>query len=569
MVIKPSSFIASITHYIKRVSDLVGSLSFRERALFWPLFWISLISFVALITFANNKFLVSVPLAGGSFTEGIVGRPGFINPVLALSDTDKDLVQLVYSGVVRRAPNGEFIPDLAKDISVSSDGLSYTVTLKDDLVWHDEKPLTARDILFTIQKIQDPLLKSPLQASWDGVIVELVSNEVITFSLNNPYALFFDNLAVGILPEHIWNNFAIEDFNNNLFNTEPIGSGPYKIGHIKRDGAGIVKEYELSSFSNFSLGEPYIETIRLKFFSDEETPLSALKEKDIDSLAGIKPKDAQTLSQENIKPFPLTRIFAIFLNQNKLKTFINEAVREALFFGVDRKKIVDAVLFGFGTPLSEPLPFGSFGHQGISSEKSKKEVMDILTGDDWKINENGVFEKKDEELSFTLATANVPELKSVAEEIQKQWQEIGVRVDIKIFEIGDLNQEIIRPREFDSLLFGEIAGRDPDPFAFWHSSQRLDPGLNIALYTNISADKLLEEIRTTQDRKDRLEIYKSFTEEIEKEIPAVFIYAPQYIYKTPEKIKNIMPFPITLGSERFINVYEWYINTDTVWKIFL
>jgi peptide/nickel transport system substrate-binding protein len=564
-----SSLINYFSLYIRKTIRLVDNLSFKERIIFWPLFWVGLISLSVFVMFLGDKFLVSIPRAGGSFTEGIVGRPGFINPVLALSDTDKDLVQLVYSGLVRRAPNGEFIPDLAKDVSVSSDGLIYTITLKEDLSWHDGKPLTARDVLFTIQKIQDPLLKSPLQASWDGVETEILNDNTITFSIDNSYALFFDNLTVGILPEHIWNNFATEDFNNNLFNTEPVGSGPYKIKHIKRDRAGLVKEYELSSFPNFSLGEPYIKTIRLKFFSDEDAALSALESNDVDSLSSIKPEDTKNLSREILKQFPLARTFAVFLNQNKVKMFADKSVREALYAGIDRKKIIDTVLFGFGSPLFEPLPEGSFGHQKIISQKSKIDTKNILTENGWELNENGIFEKKREELSFTLATANIPELKAIAEEIAHQWQEVGVKATVKIFEIGDLNQEIIRPREFNALLFGEITGRDPDPFAFWHSSQRLDPGLNIALYTNISADKLLEEIRTTQEREKRLSVYKAFTKEVEKDLPALFIYSPYYLYKTPEQIKNISPFPITLGSERFINIYEWYINTDTVWKIFL
>ena len=127
---------------------------------------------------------------------------------------------------------------------------------------------------------------------------------------------------------------------------------------------------------------------------------------------------------------------------------------------------------------------------------------------------------------------------------------------------------MIRQRKYDALFFGEIIGRESDPFAFWHSSQRNDPGLNIALYANITADKLLEEGRTIFDKKERATIYKQFQEEIAKDIPAVFIYSPDFIYIIPHKIKGLHTGIITVPSERFLDIHTWYIETDNVWKIF-
>jgi peptide/nickel transport system substrate-binding protein len=172
-------------------------------------------------------------------------------------------------------------------------------------------------------------------------------------------------------------------------------------------------------------------------------------------------------------------------------------------------------------------------------------------------------------LVFSLSTSNVPELKSAAEAVKSTWEKIGAKVELKIFETGDLNQNVIRPRKYDALLFGEVVGRDPDPFVFWHSSQRNDPGLNIALYTNITADKLLEKARTVSDEEKRKEIYRQFQEEVEKDAPAVFLYSPYFIYIVPHALKGIDDTSgITVPSERFGQIYKWHLGTEKIWKIF-
>lgn len=182
------------------------------------------------------------------------------------------------------------------------------------------------------------------------------------------------------------------------------------------------------------------------------------------------------------------------------------------------------------------------------------------------------FERKTKDgveiLSFSLATSDVPELKAAAQIIVQEWKSIGADVDLKIFETGDLNQNVIRPRKYDTLFFGEIVGRELDLFAFWHSSQRNDPGLNIALYANITADKLLEDARTIADYSKRLTKYEEFEQEIAKDIPAIFVYSPDFIYVVPENINGLELGSVTTPSERFLNVHQWYIETDSVWSFF-
>ena len=169
-------------------------------------------------------------------------------------------------------------------------------------------------------------------------------------------------------------------------------------------------------------------------------------------------------------------------------------------------------------------------------------------------------------LEFSIATSNSEELKSAAKIIKENWEQIGAKVTLNFFDTSDLNQNVIRPRSYDALFFGEIVGRDLDLFAFWHSSQRNDPGLNVALYTNIKADKLLENARTLSTLEERLKKYKEFAQEVEKDTPAVFVYSPDFIYVVPREMQGVDLRPVTIPSDRFLNITEWYTEVDRVWK---
>ena len=162
----------------------------------------------------------------------------------------------------------------------------------------------------------------------------------------------------------------------------------------------------------------------------------------------------------------------------------------------------------------------------------------------------------------------MPELREGAELLKAMWRRIGIETQVQIFGAGDLNQNVIRPRKFDALLFGEIIGRDFDLFAFWHSSQRNDPGLNIAMYTNSSVDKFLEEARRTTNPDKRGENYEKALAVIRNDAPAVFLYSPEFIYVLPQKVRGFARGRTTVPSERFLDVRHWYIETEKVWNSF-
>ncbi len=561
---------------LEKIMNVVRSFSLTEKTLFVIFSIIFIGSGLSMLYKVNRSFLVEVPDYGGSLTEGVVGAPRFINPLLATSDTDRDLTTLIYSGLMKIDDQGKLIPDIAESYTVSDDELNYVFTIKDNVYFHDGEKLTVDDVIYTIEKAQDPELKSPREANWVGVKVERIDDKTIAFNLKQAYAPFLQNTTLGILPRHIWKDASLEEFPFSQYNIKPVGTGPYKIESIAYNDSGLPKEYHLQSFNKYALGKPFITNINIKSYSNENEVISAYKNGDIESLHSISPKQLPNLKieKDEILLSPLPRIFGLFFNQNVAGVFVYKEVRQALDMAADKDAIIEEVLDGYGKSINSPVPTKDIETKvavediALRVEKAKE----LLTKNGWKQNAGGIFEKKETKgttrLSFSISTGNAPELKEAAYLLQKQWQLIGADVEVKIFEIGDLNQNIIKPRKYDALLFGVIVGRDMDIYPFWHSSGRVSPGLNIAMYANVKADRLLENIRKTSDEAEKQTYIDSFNAEIKNDMPAVFTYSPYFIYIVPKKVQNVNLGLLTNPGERFVDVNKWYIETNDVWEIF-
>lgn len=563
------------------IKKAIRSFTLAEKTVFYLFVAIFIISGLLLASDVNKEFLVEVPLRGGNLVEGVVGNPRFINPVLAMSEADRDLTTLVYSGLVRKNSNGEIVNDLAEDVSISTDSLTYTVRLRPDAVFHDNEPVTSDDVEFTIKKILNPALRSPLFGNWSSVAIHKIDEHTISFTLKKPYAPFMEILTVGILPKHIWNNVSDDEFYFSQFNSLPIGSGPYKIDVVERNSGGIPDYYDLTPFEKAVGGVPFIEHLVFRFYPNENGLLDAYDSGEIESMGGISPQNAIALKKSGgeVVAAPLPRVFGVFFNQNQSGVLLNKEVRRALDLATPKESIVENVLLGYATPIDGPLPAGVYpwtSRRATTTDYEERFAMaqNILSNAGWERNpESGILEKKSRTgtltLSFSISTGNAPELKAVAAELAEAWQKLGASVDVLLFETGDLNQNVIRPRRFDALLFGEMVGRDVDMYPFWHSSERNDPGLNIALYANSSVDKKLENIRTTVDPVQKEALLHEFDEEIRSDIPAVFLYTPSFLYTIPDKIHALSLGNIATPKDRFQDIRDWYIETNKVWKIFV
>ena len=570
-----------------RFALVLKAFSDREKQVFFAAMGVLVGTTIILLLGVNRLFMVEVPASGGTLVEGVLNTPAHINPLLATgeigSEADRDLSALIYSGLLRADGKGGFIPDLAQSYTVSKDGLVYTFTLKPDLVWHDGEKITASDVVFTIKTAQDSRMKSPKRASWDGVGIEQEGDLIVRFSLNKPYAPFLENATLGILPEHIWKTIDPNRFDTNKYNREPIGSGPYQFDRVEtttKDGDEIPVSYTLKASGSFALGKPYISTIKVLFYRNDDELVQALVSGEVDAINSIAPKNAEGLKGQGYRVLhtPLPRVLAVFLNQTQSPIFTDIAVRKALALATDKKAIIDKVLAGYGVALDSAIPPGSIGYEPMPVESPREErlataraLLEKAGGkfDDTTKSWSKKVKKETQTLQFDLATSEATELKDVAQELKTSWEELGVQVSVHVFATGDLKETLVRPRKFDALFFGQVLGFGGDPYPFWHSSQRLDPGLNIASYANTRVDKILDDARVEVSDAKRANLYGKFRDEIEKDIPAIFMYAPEFLYVVPEKVLGLSLGTIAIPSERFLNIYEWYIETDSVWKIFV
>ena len=555
----------------------------REKWLFFGLVFGIGISLIGLLSNLYLRQTIVQPRTGGSYTEGLLGQPRYINPILAqTNDADRDIAQIVYSSLFKYDGYGNLIPDLAKRYTIEDDGLTYNISLKKDVFWHDNQPLNADDVIFTIKTIQDPEYKSPLKTNWQGVKIEKVDDYTIKFTLNNIYAPFLHNLTVGILPKHLWAGISAANFLLAEYNLKPVGSGPYKFKNLKNDKDGKINSIELARNEQFYLPYsqnaeiqgPFIDKITFKFYSSQDELVDGLKKREVDGLS-FAPAEKIFGSKNSliVNKINLPIYYAVFFNQTESKALADKNVRQALAYALNKQQIVDDVLKGEGIIIDSPLLPGWFGYSeditkyGFDAEKARQ----ILTDNKWtESDEDGVLEKtignESVKLEINLLTINWPELTKAAEIIKARWEDIGAKVNLTTVDSNAVQQDYIRPRQYQAFLFGEILNADPDPFAFWHSSQKKDPGLNLSLYQNKDVDKLLEDARQTTDNGVRAAKYAEFQKIITNELPAIFLYSPTYLYPVDKSVKGIDLERLSIHSQRFCQIEDWFIKTKRIWK---
>ncbi len=644
----------------------------------------------SLIFILSNLYLDQTKIAptrGGTYIEGVVGQPRFINPIYAeANDIDRDLTELIFSGLMTYNENGELVGDLVKEYKILSEGKVYEFQLKDNIFWHNKEPITADDVIFTINTIKNSDYKSPMRVVWLGTEVEKVSEKTVRFHLKEPYSAFLENCTVKIIPKHIWENIPPENFTLSPYNLQPVGSGPFKFENLRQDETGFIEYLTLERDKNYNPNPAFISQIRFKFFEEEKDLIDSFNKKEIEgfSLASSTSYNLLKNKDFNFYSFSLPRYFGLFFNPQKEKVFEKKEVREALNHATDKEEIakkINSILLpnkkggtvqivdspilpnffdynppqqtyefnlkkakdildelGFkekeGTCLSpqdteaecewsprekvtEKQPafqfkstlrtgsqgkevtelqkclaedpeiypdgritgyFGNLTKEAVINfqEKYKDEILapsGLESGVDYvgkntinKLNELcAPSSEETSTLRFILTTVDQKRLIDTANILKEQWKKAGVLLEINPLKISELKQ-IIKDRNYELLLFGEALGAIPDPFPFWHSTQKSDPGLNLARYENEKVDKLLKEARETLDKDDRKKKYEELQNLIIQDAPAVFLYSPDYLYLVSSKIKGIGGTKIINPAKRFSNIEKWYINTKRVWR---
>ena len=462
------------------------------------------------------------------------------------------------------------VPDLAESYEINDDQTVYRLTVRDDARWHDGRPVRAADVIFTVSAIQNTGYRSPLEVSFAGITVEQIDERTVQFTLSEPFAPFLSLLTVGILPSHLWENISPVNASVAELNKKPIGSGPYKFEKFVKDTKGNIRSYTFVRNSDYYLGAPYIEKLHFKFYPDMTAALEALRNHNIEGLSFLPLEAIPDFEDDNKLQilFPsLQQYTAAFFNPEHQEILDETEVREALVLATDKDALVEKVLGAYGHTVDSFILEGMVGeHPDIRKIGYDKEAASAkLEEAGWELAEGSEVRTKDgTELDLTIVTLNSSELTATANELKNQWSQIGVRVAVSAVDSTTFQNDILKNRGYDILISGELYGIDPDPYAFWHSSQTEFPGLNLAQFSNRKADELIEQARGTSDLAQRAQAYRDLQDLVAKDIAAIFLYQPAYSYVSSSKIQNVDVGQIVIPADRFANINTWYIKTKKV-----
>ena len=579
--------------YIKKYLDPI------ERLIIGACLVVILFSSMFLGARFYKTHLQIIPIDGGDYIEGVIGSIKHINPLYSsVSDIDNDIAELVFSSLFKKNENAELVNDLAIGFEVSQDGKIYTIKIRSDATWNNSRPVTVDDIIFTFEAIKNIKYKSPLRYVFAGVEIFKVDDETIKFSLSEPYAAFLDLLNFGILPQELWQQIEPTAASLAELNLKPIGSGRYKFKSLVKDKSGNIKTYILTRNENYYGAKAHINTISFKLFVNSQEVISALNNNLIDGISYLSEQDKNKVVAKdslNLYNLNLSKLSVVFFNTKSNPILADKKVRQALAYGIDKNKIISDVMAGNARIIDGPILPNSFAYNNEIKKYTYNTATSsrLLSEAGWKIteltaediaqaNKDLILEdekiKKQAEakvkmgvgkwlikdnnyLTITLTTVDNQEYSKIAELIAKFWNDINVKTEIILVPASQIQVDVIKSRNFNALIYGAIIGADPDPYAFWHSSQIGQSGLNIADYGNKEVDKLLEDGRLSSDIKVRQEKYKKFQEIIAEDEPVIFLYSPNYIYVQSKKIKGFNVKNIVSPSDRFSNVSQWYINT--------
>ncbi len=526
----------------------------------------------ALVLIGHSVFrhVSFVPTNGGSFTEGLVGAPQFLNPVLARSpNADRDLTGLLFRGLMRLDDHLQVVPDLAASLTVSADGKTYTAKLKSDLVWSNGDPITSDDIRYTYETVADAAYQSPYLNTFANVAVATPDASTVIFTLTEPNEPFRAALTLGILPAKLWLDQSPQTFPLAELNIKPVGSGPYKFQSITKDRNGNIKEYTFIRNRTFS-GQPVrIEKITFKIYPDFYSAIDALTSNAIDNFGGITASElAKVQKSRQVSHFGLSQITAVFFSQKSNPALKTKEVRQALAMAVDRPAIIASAFKGIGRPADGPLLPGQPGY----SADIKRFGLDlaqantVLDQAGWKRGDDGLRSKNKQGLTFDITTVDEPTYVAAANMLAEAWKGLGATVGVKTVAADRIQKDVVRPRAYDALVFGQITNADADPYSFWHSSQQRDPGLALAVGFLKKVDQDLETAQkaTTMDAHNAA--LRDFQTVIADEVPAIILDQSVYLYAHVSSLRGFPSDQIVSAANRFDGIASWYVKTKLSWK---
>lgn len=508
------------------------------------------------------------PVPGGLYTEGLVGSFTNASPLYATGAADTAASRLVFSGLFKYDNKNVLVGDLAHDYKLNEALNRYTIHLKHDLQWHDGYPLTAADVVFTYKTIQNIEAQSPLFSSWQGITISKLDNYTVNFDLPNALSAFPYSLTNGIIPEHLLKNIPPEQLRSAPFNIHPIGSGPFEWKFIEVTGdtpQNRQQRISLAANKNYSAGRPKLDGINLITFSEDQQMVASFKSKQISSMSGLENLPSELAGDKGLQVYvtPLTTAVTAFFN-NSRGPLDDPAVRRALILATDRNRIEN--IFDESVQLVDsPLLKGQLGYDKSLAEppfnlEAAKLALDQAG---WVMGPSGVRAKAGKSLTFGLDSQDTQNYTKAAQFLQQSWSKIGVKISVNYFSRDELQTSVISNHDYEALLYGVGIGVDPDVFAYWDGSQASITSqghLNLSEYKSTAADQSIEAGRTRADPAVRAVKYKAFLTQWDKDLPAMPLYQPNYLYISRGPVFNYERKSANSGADRFYNVQNWMVR---------
>ncbi|PID33214.1 hypothetical protein CR969_01880 [Candidatus Saccharibacteria bacterium] len=518
----------------------------------------------------RDAYTQDAPAAGGTFSEGVLGPVDNLNPIFARTSAEKSAAKLLFASLYGYDNTGNLKGDLAESTAINKKETEYTVTLKDDLKWSDGKPLTAEDVLFTVNLLKDPRTRAEI-SGWRSIKAELIDQKTIKFTLKNPYAPFMHALSFPVLPKHILAEVGPSKIREYKFSKRPVGSGPFSFRLLQNDNAdGSKKIVHMVSNPNYHRGTTKLERFQLYAYPTRGDITKGLKTNEILATSELIYEDLpeELQAKTGVVSDNLSGgVYALF--NVKSEVVKSAKIRQALALSVGRGEIRSKLSWST-SPLNGPIISDQVS--GKLAQFPKKDLAragKILDSLGWK--KSGEFRRKgSKELTLSVVTIKGSEYEKVTQELADIWtKQLGVKVEVRIVDPLDSNQDVLQsvlqPRNYDVLVYEFALGGDPDVFAFWHSSQTTRNGLNFSNYSNPVADDALSSGRAKSDVKQRTESYKFFVKQWVKDLPAIPLYRSKIEYVQSYNVDTLRSgVKLVSPDDRYNSVLYWSVNNAGV-----
>lgn len=499
------------------------------------------------------------PVAGDTLVRLLPAEPDLLNPVLS-TDTYASIIEaLIFDSLIERNPETlAFRPLCAEKWEVSADGLEYTFYLRKDIKWQDGLPMTAHDVKFSFDRIKDPSVNAPHLRNYyeDIEKLEVMDDYTVKFTYNKKYFRALEICGtMSILPEHLYGK---SPFNNSRLNRMPVGNGPYRFLQWNT-GRDIVLERNKEYWGK----KPYIEKIVFKIITDNTVALQLLKKREIDLMILTALQwESQTSSEKFNSRFSKLKYYVSgysYIGWNiRNPLFADKRVRIAMTHFIDRKKILEKLLYNLGTVVTGNFYVNSpeYNKNINPYEYNPQKAGELLRDAGWKDTDgDGILDKDGRKFEFEFLIPSGNDFREKLATIIKEDLAVqGINVEIKKLEWAVFIQNLSE-RDFDATSLGWSMPLEADPYQVWHSSQA-EQGSNFVGFKNKRADELILLIRETLEKEKRIEYCHEFHEIIHKEQPYTFLFCSESLVALDKRFMNVKVYP--LG----IRPIEWYVPEE-------